>query len=248
MTNQLGSPSVATGFASGARGAVSAVSWRRRSRPAALAFCCHIFATRVFICCNRLKSRRANPGPLPPRRTPPRRRSARPLETTTFVAGLTTRGMIAPFELDGPINRLAFETYAERVLASSCRSCAKATSSSWTICPATRGRKCGRGSKRQAAAFSTFRPKPPDFNPIENAFAELKALLAKPPSERSTVYSLPPTAMSAVAIPMAVTSTLLYLASEPSREFRLFHLVTSRSTYLLPGNPCRFILVSNRLI
>ena len=37
-------------------------------------------------------------------------------KTTTFVAGLTTRGMIAPFVLDGPINRLAFETYAERVL------------------------------------------------------------------------------------------------------------------------------------
>ena len=37
-------------------------------------------------------------------------------KTTTFVAGLTTRGMIAPFVLDGPINRLAFETYVERVL------------------------------------------------------------------------------------------------------------------------------------
>jgi hypothetical protein len=29
---------------------------------------------------------------------------------TTFVAGLTTRGMAAPFVLDGPINRNAFET------------------------------------------------------------------------------------------------------------------------------------------
>jgi hypothetical protein len=28
-------------------------------------------------------------------------------KTTTFVAGLTMRGMIAPFVLDGPINRLA---------------------------------------------------------------------------------------------------------------------------------------------
>ena len=31
--------------------------------------------------------------------------------TTTFVAGLSTRGIIAPFVLDGPINRKAFETY-----------------------------------------------------------------------------------------------------------------------------------------
>lgn len=37
-------------------------------------------------------------------------------KTTTFVAGLTTRGMIAPWVLDGPINREAFETYVERVL------------------------------------------------------------------------------------------------------------------------------------
>jgi hypothetical protein len=37
-------------------------------------------------------------------------------KTTTFVAGLTTRGVIAPFVLDGPINRNAFETYVERVL------------------------------------------------------------------------------------------------------------------------------------
>ena len=34
----------------------------------------------------------------------------------TLVTGLTTRCMIAPFVLDGLINRLAFETHAERVL------------------------------------------------------------------------------------------------------------------------------------
>jgi DDE superfamily endonuclease len=34
-------------------------------------------------------------------------------KTTTFVAGLTTRGMVASFVLDGPINRSAFETYVE---------------------------------------------------------------------------------------------------------------------------------------
>jgi hypothetical protein len=39
-------------------------------------------------------------------------------KTTTFVAGLTTRGMVAPFVFDGPINRNAFETYVERVLVS----------------------------------------------------------------------------------------------------------------------------------
>ena len=37
-------------------------------------------------------------------------------KTTTFVAGLRQDGMVAPFVLDGPINRLAFETYVARVL------------------------------------------------------------------------------------------------------------------------------------
>ena len=37
-------------------------------------------------------------------------------KTTTFVAGRTLSGMIAPFVLDGPINRLAFETYVDKVL------------------------------------------------------------------------------------------------------------------------------------
>jgi hypothetical protein len=34
-------------------------------------------------------------------------------KTTTFVAGLTRRGMIAPFVIGGPINRVAFETYSK---------------------------------------------------------------------------------------------------------------------------------------
>ncbi len=41
--------------------------------------------------------------------------------TTTFVAGLSTRGIIAPFVLDGPINLDAFETYMERVLVPTLR-------------------------------------------------------------------------------------------------------------------------------
>jgi hypothetical protein len=36
-------------------------------------------------------------------------------KTTTCVAALTTRGIIAPWVLDGPINRDAFETYVEKV-------------------------------------------------------------------------------------------------------------------------------------
>jgi hypothetical protein len=37
-------------------------------------------------------------------------------KTTTLVAGLRLSGIAAPFVLDGPINRDAFQTYVERVL------------------------------------------------------------------------------------------------------------------------------------
>lgn len=53
-----------------------------------------------------------------PRGQPLRQRMAVPhgrWKTTTFVAGLTRRGMIAPFVIGGPLNRAAFETCIARV-------------------------------------------------------------------------------------------------------------------------------------
>lgn len=43
-------------------------------------------------------------------------------KTTTFIGALTLRGFIAPFVLDGPINREAFEAYVEQVLLPELRS------------------------------------------------------------------------------------------------------------------------------
>jgi hypothetical protein len=37
-------------------------------------------------------------------------------QTTTFVAGLRMNGIVAPFVLDGPINREAVEAYVAQVL------------------------------------------------------------------------------------------------------------------------------------
>lgn len=37
-------------------------------------------------------------------------------KTTTLVAGLRVCGIVAPFVIDRPINRVAFETYIEKVL------------------------------------------------------------------------------------------------------------------------------------
>lgn len=36
--------------------------------------------------------------------------------TTTFIAGLRNTGMVAPFVIDGPVNREVFELYVEKIL------------------------------------------------------------------------------------------------------------------------------------
>lgn len=42
-------------------------------------------------------------------------------KTTTFFAGLTAEGVIAPFMLDGPINGECFRAYVEQILAPALR-------------------------------------------------------------------------------------------------------------------------------
>ena len=97
-------------------------------------------------------------------------------KTTTFIAGLTTRGMIAPFVLDGPINRSAFETYLERVLAPELRPGDIVVMDNLS---SHKGPKMREMVEAAGASLLYLPPYSPDFNPIENAFAKLKALLRK---------------------------------------------------------------------
>lgn len=97
-------------------------------------------------------------------------------KTTTFIAGLRADGLVAPCLFDGPINRNAFEAYVEQVLVPE-------------LCPGDivimdnlSSHKGPAIRKRIEAAGATLLylpPYSPDFNPIENAFAKLKALLRK---------------------------------------------------------------------
>ena len=97
-------------------------------------------------------------------------------KTTTFVAGLTTRGMVAPFVLDGPINRDAFEAYVEQVLVPelACGDVVIMDNLSSHKGPRTR-----ELIEKAVARLLFLPPYSPDFNPIENAFSKLKALLRK---------------------------------------------------------------------
>lgn len=97
-------------------------------------------------------------------------------KTTTFVAGLTTRGMIAPWVLDGPINRVAFETYVAKVLVPELRPGDIVVMDNLSSHKAPKVREMIEAA---GASLLYLPPYSPDFNPIENAFAKLKAHLRK---------------------------------------------------------------------
>ncbi len=97
-------------------------------------------------------------------------------KTTTFVAGLRRDGIVAPFVLDGPINRDAFEAYVAQVLAPELRAGDTVIMDNLSSHKGPRVRKLIEDA---GASLLYLPPYSPDFNPIENAFAKLKALLRK---------------------------------------------------------------------
>ena len=105
--------------------------------------------------------------------------------TSTVIAGLTLRGMIAPWVLDGPMNRAAFETYVEQVLVPELRP------GDLVILDNLLSHKGSRVRDRVRAAGADLvflPPCSPDYNPIELAISKLKALLRK--ATERTVESL----------------------------------------------------------
>ena len=97
-------------------------------------------------------------------------------KTTTFIAGLRCSGMVAPFVIDGPVNREIFELYVEKILAPelTCGDIVVMDNLSSHKGPAVRAMIQATGAK-----LMYLPPYSPDFNPIEKAFAKLKAGLRK---------------------------------------------------------------------
>ena len=106
-------------------------------------------------------------------------------KTTTFVAGLRSDGIAAPFVLDGPINRRRFEHYVERVLVPELRAGDIVVMDNLS---SHKGAKVCQLLEAAGATLLYLPPYSPDFNPIEKAFAKLKALLRK--AEERTVAGL----------------------------------------------------------
>ena len=97
-------------------------------------------------------------------------------KTTTLVAGLRKSGMIAPMRLDGPINGDWFEAYVRHVLVPTLQQGDVVVMDNLS----SHKRASVREMIEAAGAELRFLPPySPDFNPIEMAFAKLKALLRK---------------------------------------------------------------------
>jgi transposase len=102
-------------------------------------------------------------------------------KTTTFVAGLRSSKLTAPCVIDGPMNGNAFIAYVEQVLAPSLKP------GDIVVLDNLSAHKVPGVREAIEAAGGTLLylpPYSPDFNPIEQLFAKLKALLRKA-AERS---------------------------------------------------------------
>ena len=96
--------------------------------------------------------------------------------TQTFIAGLTSAELIAPWVIDGAMNQAAFETYIETQLAP-------------LLSPGTivildnlsvhRSPRAAETLRQHHSWFLFLPPYSPDLNPIEQAFSKLKAHLRR---------------------------------------------------------------------
>ncbi len=97
-------------------------------------------------------------------------------KTITFVAGLRRDGLVAPWVIDGAINREAFETYVEKVLVPELRRDDVVIMDNLSSHKGPKVRAMIEAAGAQLLYLPSYSP---DFNPIELAFAKLKALLRK---------------------------------------------------------------------
>ena len=97
-------------------------------------------------------------------------------KTTTFIAGLRNSGIVAPFVIDGPVNRDVFETWIERVLVPELRSGDIVILDNLS---SHKGKRVQTLIEAVGAKLRYLPPYSPDFNPIDNAFAKLKTLLRR---------------------------------------------------------------------
>ncbi|MFC5483222.1 IS630 family transposase [Microvirga aerilata] len=97
-------------------------------------------------------------------------------KTHTFLAGLRCHELSAPWIIDGPITRLAFEAYIETQLAPTLHQGDVVILDDLVVHKSDKAAQC----LKQRGAWFLFLPAySPDLNPIEQDFAKIKAHLRK---------------------------------------------------------------------
>ena len=94
--------------------------------------------------------------------------------TTTFIGGLRLSGMTAPLVIDGPMTGAWFAAWVARALAPTLKPGDVVILDNL---PAHKSVAARDAIEARGARLLFLPPYSPDFNPIENAFAKLKALL-----------------------------------------------------------------------
>ncbi len=97
-------------------------------------------------------------------------------KTTTFVAALRSTALTAPGVIDGPMNGNAFVAYVEQILVPTL------TPGDIVVMDNLSAHKVPgvrQAIEAAGAKLLYLPPYSPDFNPIEQLFAKLKALLRK---------------------------------------------------------------------
>ena len=96
--------------------------------------------------------------------------------TQTFIAGLGHDGLIAPWVLDGAMNRASFDAYVEYQLAPALKPGQIVIADNLSSHKSTRAQELLRA---QGNDLIFLPPYSPDLNPIEMAFSKLKTLIRK---------------------------------------------------------------------
>jgi transposase len=95
-------------------------------------------------------------------------------QTHTVVAGLRVDGLVAPAVFDGPIDNPTFLAYVEQVLVPTLRPGDVVVLDNLAM---HKQPEVAAAIERAGARIRFLPPYSPDFNPIEQAFAKLKAFL-----------------------------------------------------------------------
>ena len=132
--------------------------------------------------------------------------------TTTFIAGLRADGLTAPMLLPGALDGLAFRAYVEQVLVPTLRPGDTVILDNLSVhkSPAVR-----QVIEAAGATLLFLPPYSPDYNPIEQVFAKLKALLrAVAARTQVTLWHAVATALSAFT-PAECARYLAHAGYEP---------------------------------